>query len=85
MEDEVQTQICNTDAMIASSSSQPTLSMSQSFAVDEQIRMNEQSQMDSSKCCGYVAVSDNVDKNIHPSYQRQDRTTLSLHYFNSYA
>ena len=51
--------------MIAYSSSQSTPSVSQLFAVGEQTRMNEQSQIDSS---GYVAVSDNIDKNIHPSY-----------------
>jgi len=34
---------------------------------------------------GFVLVGDNIDKNIRPSYQRQDRSTQSLHYFHSYA
>ena len=39
----------------------------------------------SKHCFGYVIVGDNIDKNIRPSYQRQDHTTQSLHYFHSYA
>lgn len=34
---------------------------------------------------GYAIIGDNIDKNVRPSYQRQDRTTQSLHYFHSYA
>lgn len=34
---------------------------------------------------GYKLVGDNVDKNIRPSFQRVDRRTQSLHYFNVYA
>jgi len=34
---------------------------------------------------GYKLVGDNVDKNIKPSFQRVDRRTQSLHYFNVYA
>ena len=34
---------------------------------------------------GYAATGNNIDMNLRPSYQRQDRTTQSLHYFHSYA
>ena len=46
---------------------------------------NTQSQIDQIKPCGYCDVGYNVDKNIRPSYQRQDHTTNSLHYFHAYA
>jgi len=36
-------------------------------------------------CYGFVIVGDNIDKNVRPSFQREDRKTLSLHYFHSYA
>ena len=32
----------------------------------------------------FVIVGNNIDKNIRPSYQHQDRSTQSLHYFHSY-
>lgn len=38
-----------------------------------------------SKCKGYVIVVDNVDKNLRPSHQREDRQTKSLHITHSYA
>lgn len=34
---------------------------------------------------GFRLVGDNVDKNVRPSFQRIDRRTQSLHYFNAYA
>lgn len=35
---------------------------------------------------GYRFVGDNIDKNIHPSFQRQERHHVqSLHYFHGYA
>lgn len=34
---------------------------------------------------GYKIVGDNVDKNIKPRYYRQDRQTVSLHCYHSYA
>lgn len=34
---------------------------------------------------GLKLVGDNWDRNLHPSFQRQDHQTRSLHYFNSYA
>jgi len=34
---------------------------------------------------GFVLVTDNVDKNIRPSFQRQERQTTSLHYCHSCA
>ena len=34
---------------------------------------------------GYAIIGNNIDKNVRPLYQRQDRTTRSLHYFHSYA
>ncbi|XP_065895585.1 uncharacterized protein [Dysidea avara] len=32
-----------------------------------------------SNCCGFVLVTDNIHKNIRPSYQREHRQTQSLH------
>ena len=34
---------------------------------------------------GFKLVIDNVDKNIHPSFQRVDRQTQSLHYCHTIA
>jgi hypothetical protein len=34
---------------------------------------------------GYVIVGDNIDKNIRPSFQRMDHTTISLHHFTGFA
>ena len=34
---------------------------------------------------GYKIVIDNIDKNVRPSYQRVDRSTLSFHYVHAYA
>ena len=34
---------------------------------------------------GYKVVKDNFDKNIHPSFQRVNRQTLSTHYCHVYA
>ena len=34
---------------------------------------------------GFRLVGDNVDKNVRPSFQRIERRTQSLHYFNAYA
>ena len=39
----------------------------------------------SSSWKGFKLVGDNVDKNVHASYQRIGRSTQSLHYFHSYA
>ena len=36
-------------------------------------------------CYGFAIVGYNIDKNVRPSYQREDRKTQSLHYFHSYA
>lgn len=38
-----------------------------------------------SNTCGYVIVGDNIDKNIRPRFQRENKGTQSLHYFHSYA
>ena len=35
--------------------------------------------------CGFVLVTDNVDKNIQRSFQRENRQTVSLHYCHSCA
>ena len=35
--------------------------------------------------CGFRLVGDNIDKNVRPSFQRIDRRTQSIHYFNVYA
>lgn len=35
--------------------------------------------------CGFVLMTDNVDKNIRQSYQRENCQTLSLHYCHSCA
>ena len=34
---------------------------------------------------GFKLIGDNIDKNIHGSFQRLNFTTKSLHYFHSYA
>ena len=34
---------------------------------------------------GFKIVGDNIDKNVKRRHQTLDRTTMSLHYFNSYA
>ena len=34
---------------------------------------------------GYKIVGDNINKNVHSSFQREMCTTHSLHYFHSYA
>jgi len=34
---------------------------------------------------GFKLVGDNIDKNIHPSFQRSDNKTDSLHHFHHYA
>jgi len=34
---------------------------------------------------GFVIVGDNLDKNLRPSHQREDRQTQSLHVFHSCA
>ena len=34
---------------------------------------------------GFVLMTDNIDKNIRRSYQREDRQTISLHYCHSCA
>ena len=34
--------------------------------------------------CGFVIVGDNVDKNFRPSFQRDDRSTKSMHYFHAF-
>ena len=36
-------------------------------------------------CYGFAIVGDNIDKNVRPSFQREDSKTQSLHYFHSYA
>ena len=36
-------------------------------------------------CYGFAIVGYNIDKNVRPSYQREDRKTQSLHYFHSHA
>ena len=35
-------------------------------------------------CYGFIVVDDNIDKNIRPSFQRENHQTQSLHYFHSY-
>ena len=46
---------------------------------------NDQLEINQLKLCGCSIVGDNIDKNVRWSYERQDRTTNSLHYFHSYA
>ena len=38
-----------------------------------------------STCCGFVLVTDNIDKNIRRSYQREHCQTQSLHYCHTCA
>ena len=35
--------------------------------------------------CGFAIGGDNIDKNVRPSFQREDRKTQSLHYIHWYA
>ena len=52
----------------------------------ETLTSDEPSHMQQPFCAvGYAVIGDNIDKNVRPSYQRQDRTTQSLHYFHSYS
>ena len=34
---------------------------------------------------GFKLIGDNIDKNVHRSFQRLNYTTQSLHYFHTYA
>ena len=34
---------------------------------------------------GFKIIGDNIDQNVHPSFQRLGSQTKSLHYFHSYA
>ena len=34
--------------------------------------------------CGYVVVGDNIDKNVRPSFQRDNKSTKSFHHFHSF-
>lgn len=51
--------------------------------------MNEDVHVEESGCSrlllGYKLVGDNIDKNVRPRHMRQDRQTLSMHYYHSYA
>lgn len=38
-----------------------------------------------SKLHGFKFVGDNIDKNIHPRFQRHEKRGQSLHYFHGYA
>ncbi len=38
-----------------------------------------------SKWHGFKFVGDNIDKNIHPRFQRHEKRGQSLHYFHGYA
>ena len=42
-------------------------------------------QASSVQCCGFVLMTDNVDKNMRPTYQRESRQTESLHWCHSCA
>ena len=33
---------------------------------------------------GYKLVGDNIDRNVHPAFERKEHMTCSLHYFHSY-
>ena len=39
----------------------------------------------SSLLLGFKLVGDNIDKNVRPRHMRQDKQTLSMHYYHSYA
>ena len=47
--------------------------------------MGQSSTETRSPWCGFKIVGDNIDKTIRRRHQRNDRTTQSLHYFNSFA
>ena len=67
------------------------LAFSDFFAVDKNhiypdgCRTQNSQQSTALNCRGYVIVGDNLDKNFHPSHQREDRQTKLLHTFHSYA
>ena len=66
--------------------SSPLLVAASNQVINNQTHTTQSASLNvSNNCSGYVIVGDNIDKNIRPSYQRQDRTTQSLHYFHSYA
>ena len=56
-------------------------------AIDGSADCPPQSSLSVEQCsaCGFMLVTDNVDKNIRPSYQRENRQTQSLHYCHSCA
>lgn len=54
-------------------------------AVDDNVICPPHLTLSVEECSGFVLVTDNVDKNIRPSYQRQSRQTQSLHYCHSCA
>ena len=67
------------------------INMNEDFA-DEESVLNQLSSVsfggDVHVCEGwnrYKLVGDNVDKNVHPSFQRGESATRSLHYFHTYA
>ena len=37
------------------------------------------------QCTGFKIIEDNINKNVHPSFQRLNYGSQSLHYFHSYA
>ena len=47
-------------------------------AVDENVIYPAQSTSSVEECSGFVLVTDNVDKNIRPSYQQENRQTQLL-------
>lgn len=59
--------------------------LEQPIQVDENVNCPLQSSLSVKECVGFVLVTDNVDKNIRPSYQRENRQTQSLHYCHSCA
>ena len=49
------------------------------------VESHSSSTSEQSESCGFVIATDNVDKNIRRSYQRESRQTTSLHYCHSIA
>ncbi len=55
------------------------------LVVRHESRCTPSTQVEESDWFGFKFVGDNIDKNIKPSFQRQEIQTQSLHHFHGYA
>ena len=51
---------------------------------EEEFELDSAQQISSTNWSGFKVVGDNVDKNFHPSFQRYDNKTHSMHAFHIY-